>query len=123
MHFLKWLYPGMKFKRWLLLFAAGVMLISLGMAVVFNYKFIDHLEEAIFRTIYLWTGSYNYVFASLVGGAMVIIGVIIILIAVRFIVRSVIAVLLPDNSERLVDLIYEKRKLGKGPAIVVVGGE
>ena len=78
MHFLKWLYPGMKFKRWLLLFAAGVMLISLGMAVVFNYKFIDHLEEAIFRTIYLWTGSYNYVFASLVGGAMVIIGVIII---------------------------------------------
>ena len=122
MHFLKWLYPGMKFKRWLLLFAAGVMLISLGMAVVFNYKFIDHLEEAIFRTIYLWTGSYNYVFASLVGGAMVIIGVIIILIAVRFIVRSVIAVLLPDNSERLVDLIYEKRKLGKGPAVVVVGG-
>ena len=29
MNFLKWLYPGMRFKRWLLLFAAGVMLASL----------------------------------------------------------------------------------------------
>ena len=31
-------------------------------------------------------------------------------------------VLLPDNSERLVDIIYEKRRLGKGPNIAVIGG-
>ena len=60
MHLLKWLYPGMKFKRWLLLFAAGVMIVSLGIAVVFNYKYIDHIEEAIFRTVYLWSGGYDY---------------------------------------------------------------
>ena len=33
-HLLKWLYPGMKFKRWLLLFAVGVFLVSLGLALV-----------------------------------------------------------------------------------------
>ena len=38
MHLLKWLYPGMRFKRWLALFAGGVMLVSLGLALVFNYK-------------------------------------------------------------------------------------
>ena len=46
MHLLKWLYPGMKFKRWLLLFSAGVMLVSLGLALVFNYKYLDYIEES-----------------------------------------------------------------------------
>ena len=44
------------------------------------------------------------------------------LVATRFVIRSVITVLLPDNSERLVDIIYEKRRLGKGPSVTVVGG-
>ena len=122
MNFLKWLYPGMKFKRWLVLFAAGVMLVSLGMAVVFNYKFIDNIEEAIFMTVYRMTGSYDYTITSLFGAFMVLLGVVIILIAVRYTVRSVISVLLPDRDQRLVDVIYEKRRLGKGPAVAVVGG-
>lgn len=123
MHLLKWLYPGMKFKRWLLLFAAGVMIVSLGIAVVFNYKYIDHIEEAIFRAVYLWSGGYDYKYTAIAGLAMVAAGASIMLVAAKFIIKSVITVLLPSNpSEKLVDLIYEKRMLGKGPAITVVGG-
>lgn len=123
MHLLKWLYPGMKFKRWLLLFAAGVMIFSLGIAVVFNYKYIDHIEEAIFRTVYLWSGGYDYKYTAIAGLIMVVAGASIMLVAAKFIIKSVITVLLPSNpSEKLVDLIYEKRMLGKGPAITVVGG-
>lgn len=123
MHLLKWLYPGMKFKRWLLLFAAGVMIVSLGIAVVFNYKYIDHIEEAIFRAVYLWSGGYDYKYTAIAGLAMVATGASIMLVAAKFIIKSVITVLLPSNpSEKLVDLIYEKRMLGKGPAITVVGG-
>lgn len=123
MHLLKWLYPGMKFKRWLLLFAAGVMIVSLGIAVVFNYKYIDHIEEAIFRTVYLWSGGYDYKYTAIAGLIMVVAGASIMLVAAKFIIKSVITVLLPSNSsEKLVDLIYEKRMLGKGPAITVVGG-
>ena len=123
MHLLKWLYPGMKFKRWLLLFAAGVMIVRLGIAVVFNYKYIDHIEEAIFRTVYLWSGGYDYKYTAIAGLIMVVAGASIMLVAAKFIIKSVITVLLPSNpSEKLVDLIYEKRMLGKGPAITVVGG-
>ena len=123
MHLLKWLYPGMKFKRWLLLFAAGVMIVSLGIAVVFNYKYIDHIEEAIFRAVYLWSGGYDYKYTAIAGLIMVAAGVSIMLVAAKFVIKSVITVLLPSNpSEKLVDLIYEKRMLGKGPAITVVGG-
>lgn len=123
MHLLKWLYPGMKFKRWLVLFAAGVMIVSLGIAVVFNYKYIDHIEEAIFRAVYLWSGGYDYKYTAIAGLAMVVAGASIMLVAAKFIIKSVITVLLPSNSsEKLVDLIYEKRMLGKGPALTVVGG-
>ncbi len=122
MHLLKWLYPGMRFKRWLFLFAVGVMMVSLGLALVFNYKYLDNIEEAIFRAVYLWKGSYNYMFTTLVGAAVVALGTVLMLIATRFIIRSVITVVLPDNSDKLVDIIYEKRKLGKGPAVTVVGG-
>ena len=107
MHLLKWLYPGMRFKRWLFLFAVGVMLVSLGLAVIFNYKYLDNIEELIFRTVYLWTGSYNYMYTTLVGSGVVLLGAATMLVAMRFIIRSVITVVLPDNSDRLVDIIYE----------------
>ena len=77
MHLLKWLYPGMKFKRWLALFALGVMMVSLGLALVFNYKYLDAIEEAIFRAVYLWRGSYNYTFTTLVGLLVVALGVLL----------------------------------------------
>ncbi len=122
MHLLKWLYPGMRFKRWLLLFSAGVMLVSLGLALVFNYKYLDMIEEAIFRAVYLWKGTYDYAFTTFLGILVVALGAVLMLIATRYTIRSVIMVLLPDNSERLVDIIYEKRRLGKGPNVTVVGG-
>ena len=122
MHLLKWLYPGMRFKRWLLLFAVGVVLVTLGLALVFNYKYIDIVEEAVFLTAYRWTGSYSYTATTIVGIAFVLLGLFTMLVATRFVIRSVISVLLPDNSERLVDIIYEKRKLGRGPNVAVIGG-
>ena len=122
LHLLKWLYPGMKLKRWLLLFAAGVMLISLGIALVFNYKYLDQIEEEIFRLVYLNFGSYNYAITTFIGFMVVIIGSSCMMLATRQIIRSIIVVLMPESSDRLVDLIYEKRKLGRGSAVTVIGG-
>lgn len=122
MHLLKWLYPGMKFKRWLALFAVGVIFVSLGLAFVFNYKYIGSLEEQIFRIVYTTTGSYDYMMTTFVGIVVVLFGLATMLLATRMIIRSVISVLLPDNSEKLVDLIYENRKLERGPNVTVIGG-
>lgn len=122
LHLLKWLYPGMKMKRWLLLFAVGVLMISLGIALIFNYKYLDQIEEEIFRLVYLSIGSYNYTITTFIGFCVVIIGSSCMMLATRQIIRSIIAVLMPESSDRLVDVIYEKRKLGRGPAVTVIGG-
>lgn len=121
MHILKWLYPGMRFKRWLILFGLGVLMVSLGLALVFNYKYLDHIEETIFRFVYTWRGSYDYAATALVGSLIVIVGLLVMGLATHYVVRSVVTVLLPSDSN-LVDLIYEKRLLGKGPAVTVIGG-
>jgi uncharacterized cofD-like protein len=122
MHFLKWLYPGMKFKRWLLLFSLGVIIASIGLAVVFNYKYVGNLEEAIFRMVYLTTGTYYYTVTTIVGIVVIAAGLATMMLATRQIIRSVISVLIPDGSDRLVDLIFQKRKLNRGPAVTVIGG-
>ncbi|MBR6713389.1 MAG: YvcK family protein [Selenomonadaceae bacterium] len=121
-HLLKWLYPGMKMKRWLLLFAIGVMLFSLGGALAINYEYLGRLEEEIFLLVYRAVGSYNYTITAGVGLVIVVIGSCLMLWATRSIIRSIIAVLIPDRSESLVDMIYQERKLGRGPTITVIGG-
>ena len=122
MGFLKWLYPGMKFKRWLVLFSIGVLALCTGLTILFNYKYIGNLEEAIFRTVYLWTGSYDYMVNMVFGIATVSVGLVLMLVAIRQTIRSIIGVLLPDGSEKLVDLIFAERKLSRGPAVTVIGG-
>ena len=121
-HLLKWLYPGMKMKRWLLMFAVGVMLFSFGGALAINYEYLGRAEEEIFMFVYRTVGSYNYAITAVVGVVIVIIGACMMLWATRSIIRSIIAVLIPDRSENLVDLIYQERKLGRGPAVTVIGG-
>ncbi|MBQ3451664.1 MAG: hypothetical protein IJG32_05315, partial [Selenomonadaceae bacterium] len=98
-HLLKWLYPGMKMKRWLLLFAVGVMMFSLGGALAINYEYLGRVEEEIFMLVYRAVGSYNYMITAVVGVFIVIIGACLMLWATRSIIRSIIAVLIPDRSE------------------------
>lgn len=122
MDFLKWLYPGMKLKRWLLLFSLGVIAASLGLAIVFNYKFIGVIEEQIFRMVYLTTGKYYYTVTAIAGIAVIGIGLAVMTFATRKIIQSVISVLVPEGSEKLVEIIFQKRRLNRGPAVVVIGG-
>lgn len=122
MQFLKWLYPGIKLKRWLLLFSLGVIASSLGMAMVFNYQYVGAFEEAIFKAVYRATGNYYHTVTILVGLTVVAVGLAVMTLATKQIIKSVISVLVPSGSERLVELLYEKRKLNKGPSVVVIGG-
>ena len=120
LHLLKWFYPGIKLKRWLFVFAVGVLMVSLGMALVFNYEYLGKIEEEIFRLVYIFFGSYNYGLVLATGAVIVIIGAYVMMYATRSIIRSIIAVIIPDRSTKLIDLIYQQRKLGRGPAVTTL---
>ncbi len=94
----KWLYPGMRIKRWVTLCCFGVILCSIG--------FVLALME-IQRT----TGSL-----------FVLLGFVVVLVSIRKIIKSVVTVLLPQRENELVNIMYQKRYLERGPRITVLGG-
>lgn len=97
----KWFYPGMKIKRWILFTALGMIMLSMGTAVIV-------LEQR----------SNNRLWASV----LVILGITMVIVGVKRILKSFVAVLLPDHEGSLVDILYQKRYLDNGPKVVVVGG-
>lgn len=118
----KWLAPGMKLKRWLLLFSLGVVLASLGLAIILDVQYIGMVEEAIFVFIYRLTGQYFFAITVVLGATIVIAGLGVMAYATRRLIRSIVSAVLPEGSNNLLNLIYQKRRLNRGPAVVVIGG-
>jgi len=97
----KWLYPGMWVKRWITLTVFGIIMISMG-----------------FVTVLLEQHPKNKTFA----GIIIIIGILAVVTGIKRIIKSLVLVFLPQGNDELVDKIYQKRILEKGPKIVVIGG-
>lgn len=122
MRIFRWLSPGINIKRWLFTFGAGMIISCLGFMFMFNYRWIGSLEEVIFRILYEWTGHYNYTILASLGVVFIFIGIVLMAIATRKLIKMIIAALMPNASEELSDLILANMKLSKGPAVTVVGG-
>ncbi|MFC1667309.1 uridine diphosphate-N-acetylglucosamine-binding protein YvcK [Candidatus Omnitrophota bacterium] len=98
---LKWLYPGMKVKRWIITCSGGVILVAVG-------SIIWMLES--------FPGSRN------LGISVFILGSLVVIYGIKRMIKSFIAVFLPKREKELVDIVYHHRQLEKGPKIVVIGG-
>ena len=115
----KWLSPGLFVKRWLLLSAIGFFLTVLGGAIWFKLTPIYRLLELISQFLELLTKIIpNYISGPLV----LISGAFFVLWGLSLTVGSITNVLKPDGDEELVDMLLNRRRLNKGPKIVVVGG-
>ncbi|SHH20843.1 gluconeogenesis factor YvcK family protein [Desulforamulus hydrothermalis] len=113
----KWLAPGMNIKRWLLLALAGMLLLGLGLAL------LDRGLVGLMGTAMDWltdrlTGLPHWLtglLLSLLGLGMLGGGLLTAF-------KSVMTVIRPDPSERLVETIYHHRSLKRGPKVVAIGG-
>lgn len=97
----KWLYPGMRVKRWSLLTVIGVIMVSMGFVMVISE------QTSKSKTI---------------AGIIIIIGILTIVTGIKRIIKSFVTILLPRREDELVDKVYQKLILEKGPKVVVVGG-
>ena len=122
MRFMKWLHPGLHIKRWLFLFGLGMMCSSFGIILTFNYQWLGSLEEWAFRLLYEVTGHYNYTILASLGILVILLGLVVMAWATRRLIRTIIGVVMPGESENLTDLIFSNLQLSKGPKVVVIGG-
>ena len=98
MGWISWLCPGINLKRWLLLFAGGVLCCAIGLALFFDYQFMGFVEEMLFRMSYLTTGKYSNTVSMLTGFISLCAGLFIMYYATRKIIRSVVEAVGDDGG-------------------------
>jgi uncharacterized cofD-like protein len=116
----KWLSPGMKIKRWLLISWVGHMMFTLGFMLLTNIRVPVDIELFIQREITHATGWA--ISTAAVEMILIISGLFLMALGLRQGFISIYRVIVPYEDKHLVDVIYEKRHLGHGLKIVVMGG-
>jgi len=97
----KWFYPGLKIKRWV-----SLLSLSLFFLIFSSIRFFldSYLILRIFDVL-----LFIFSFVGFIAG-------------VKSLIRSFFEVIYPEKNRGLIDIIYEKRFLSKGPKIVAIGG-
>jgi len=107
MNFLKWFYPGMGIKRWIILCAVG-----LSFLVVVALSTVKSLSQIS-------------IFLAATSMALMIFGIFLVVVGMRNILNIFVETLAPQKSDDLVNIVYRRRQdrvLGAAPRVVVVGG-
>ena len=106
----------------LFLFSIGLMTLVLGATMLMNYQIFGILEEEIFMLAYQMTGNYSYTALVLFGIFLSIVGILMMMIGVRKLVKRFIALVVPDDQNRVSRQVLGRIELAKGPHIVALGG-
>ncbi len=113
----RWLYPGMRLKRWLLLLFVGVTVLGLGAAIflVDAYRRVaGDLPWVLWLT---GAGLDRPIRATLV----VLGGLALTGLGVWGLMRSVVSPFVA-RGDSVLEVLYTKRYLARGPRIVAIGG-
>lgn len=97
---IKWLYPGMRIKRWFFTSLLGVIIIAGGILALFS----------------------SYPLVRTFGVVITICGVVILCLGIGKMIVSLLTLFLPQGERELVNILYQRRYLERGPKIVTVGG-
>jgi len=114
----KWMYIGLHIKRWLVLLVLAVAIMGLGFAYLLReaydtFTFPHWADEATLQFIPRWGR----------GALFLSVASVLTLFAAWRLNRSLASALVPSGSESdIVDLVYQRRTLERGPKIVAIGG-
>ncbi len=111
--FLAWLLPGLEIKRWVFLMFIGIFLVIIGTATLLNLHPLAQILALVRKLA-------EFLPAIVTGPIMLSMGLAIYLLAWKRVNRSVINAIKPDA--RLLEHLYVKKVLNKGPKIVAIGG-
>ena len=114
----KWMYIGLHIKRWLVLLVLAVAIMGLGFAYLLReaytvFTFPHWADEATLQFLPRWVRGLLFI---TVASSLT-------LYSAWRLNRSLAAALVPGSSESdIVNLVYQRRTLARGPKIVAIGG-
>ena len=116
----RWLRPGMGVKRWLLLMLVGLTILATAGAMVIRSVFrqvpADSFGGQLFELI-----SFNFLPDPIRPLVVISIGFGVFLYGLWRLLNALLEPF-PARREPLVELVYQKRSLARGPHIVAIGG-
>ena len=116
----RWLRPGMGIKRWLLMMFVGLTILATAGALLIRILFrevpADSLVGRLFELV-----SLNFLPDPLRPIVVIAIGAGVFLYGLWRLLSALLEPF-PDRQEPLVELVYQKRSLARGPRIVAIGG-
>ena len=111
---LRWLYPGLKIKRWIAVIFLGVFVSSLGTAfLVFGLFQLREVEAGSLFAQCMSVAALGFA----LGGAVLFTGVYRLLKSIGQLLQK-----RGDTSKTLLDIAYERRYLARGAKVVALGG-
>jgi uncharacterized cofD-like protein len=122
MNLRRWLTPGIGIKRWLLVVFAGLLLLAVAFAHFLRQITRDYEPTGLAGgLINLLTLQFlPFALRGFIAGSV---GVVLVLFGAWRTVHVLTDPLrAPDPDQPLVELIYQKRFLARGPRIVAIGG-
>lgn len=108
----KWLIPGLQIKRWFALIFLGAVLMTLGILILFDIKPIFYTMEFV-RKIAMNATTEWLAFAIVMFGAGMFF---------KGWQKTNISMLEGSDNNAILETLYRRRKLNRGPKIVAVGG-
>jgi uncharacterized cofD-like protein len=110
----KWLSPGIGIKRWILLLACGIALLSLGFS-------------SLLRQLYPLPGVFYYVTLQFIPwglrvGLFGLIGVAAVVGALVGLNRALLKPFVETGPASVFNAVYRYRQRGRGPKVVAIGG-
>lgn len=124
-HDLRWLRPGMRFKRWIILIVLGTWLGVTGLEVAIGPVFITPLwvqASRVWAQIAVWLDMASSTVSRSSGFLMILLGLATVAYAIRQLLRSVAEVLFKGNDSEFFDYYLTQMRLRRGPKVVAIGG-
>ncbi len=113
----KWFYPGMRVKRFLLIVLLGIVLMAVGLIFLIDLSRFLWIKNQI-KNLFL----YYRIAPHLSGFLLIIFGSSLVILGIANMNRSILKRIVPEQVNQVPEIIYQQKKLGKGPRIVVIGG-
>ena len=111
--FLAWFLPGLEIKRWLFLMFSGTVFLITGIAIILDLHPIHQFMEFIKIVAVKLPTGYT-------GGFAILVGILIYILGWKRVNNTIINAI--DPGAHLLENLYLKRKLNRGPKIITIGG-
>jgi uncharacterized cofD-like protein len=113
----KWLYPGIGIKRWIFTLLAGSLISLTGVVLIIGPDQFLKWGRTLFALFYATAGSTHQT-----GVLLIIVGLAFLYLGARNLSLSILGLFLPKKEGQVVDMLYRRRLLQRGPHLVVIGG-